>query len=839
MTSDTASKGIKKNTGKSALLLLVCFLSSCLMAAMYLAVCGLYPGSEKTLILFDVREQFVSFYASLRYIGIDGNTPFYSFYEALGGGYIGLWAYYLASPLSLFTLLFDIDRLPDAIWLMDVLKSGLCAVSFGIYLISRRKKSDTTGIEGKIWFVLFCLAYAFMSEGVMFYILPMYTEALILLPFIILGSERIFDSGKPHIFIISAVLIIYLQYYTAYMIAIFTLLYAIYYSASESYRSGREHRAKAWKIYVLSGIVSVALSCPLLIPVLKSLISGKAGDKGVYSDGSLFVCNPLKILASVFPASYDTIYSDGAPLLYCGLIFAAISVFVIACKERGQRTAAVCVIAAMLISFFFRPVYRIWHMFRDPVAYPHRFAFLLSFFILSIASESSLRDITDALGRLLNGRLKRFTANKVFNPALMTIMFAGVSLNAIFVIKGMQAELPGVSRSDYLYQIDTTRPLIEEAKSDDGFYRIEKDDILTSNDGLFYGYKGLSFFSSDYNADLLKFCKDMGLLQYHYKTFGDGSTPFTDRLLGVRYRLAKYDIPSFYNEIDSNGYYRLTELIGSGNVGFFIAGDIPEEPEFTDDPFKNQVILQQTLWGGIDIFRDASVSAEWMNGKTPVKEADGSYTLVPVKYTDIDMDEAFVTLYGFRFSDRIPSVYELKKHFESPDRELPSHDFYLNFRLQDESELSYDEKSEQYMIRIYTEKGQNERLVASFLGFSRSYNAYLGNIRLGEGESIHIDGAGYEREPLLYMFDSYAYSELTDRMLASARHLSDPTFDKGVMKLRVSADDDGFILLSIPYSDGFKAYMDDSKTDCSGFLGAFTVIKVPEGEHDIALKYGY
>ena len=145
----------------------ISFITATLLAAVIFALSGIYPGSERTLLVFDMLEQFVSFYSSLKSVFSDGGSFVYTFMGSLGTPYIGMFAYYLASPFSLLTLLFDVRKLPDAIWLMDILKCGMIAASFSLYMTYRQVKSD-------IATVALSLCYALSSAAVTFFLLPMY-----------------------------------------------------------------------------------------------------------------------------------------------------------------------------------------------------------------------------------------------------------------------------------------------------------------------------------------------------------------------------------------------------------------------------------------------------------------------------------------------------------------------------------------------------------------------------------------------------------------------------------------------------------------------------------------
>ncbi len=110
------------------------FALSVVLAIAAFGVCGIYPGSEKTIFIFDMGSQYAAFFSYLHQIGDGYNSIFYQTLSGLGGSYFGTWAYYTASPLSLIVLLFDISDLPDAVYFLTIIKLGLCGFSFSLYV---------------------------------------------------------------------------------------------------------------------------------------------------------------------------------------------------------------------------------------------------------------------------------------------------------------------------------------------------------------------------------------------------------------------------------------------------------------------------------------------------------------------------------------------------------------------------------------------------------------------------------------------------------------------------------------------------------------------------------
>ena len=78
------------------------FLMLCLYIALQIARAG-----DGTVLVLDLNAQYISFYEALRNFIRNGDTSLiYSFQRALGGEFMGMYAYYIASPLSWLVALF-------------------------------------------------------------------------------------------------------------------------------------------------------------------------------------------------------------------------------------------------------------------------------------------------------------------------------------------------------------------------------------------------------------------------------------------------------------------------------------------------------------------------------------------------------------------------------------------------------------------------------------------------------------------------------------------------------------------------------------------------------------
>ena len=113
--------------------------------------------------------------------------------------------------------------MPVAIEIITVLKIGLCSLTFVIYANYLRRKYNVPAI--------FCAVDS--CDRICFYVLHygisplsiMWLDGVIFLPLVLLGAEKILDGKRGICFIICYALLCMSNYYTGYMVGIFTGLY--------------------------------------------------------------------------------------------------------------------------------------------------------------------------------------------------------------------------------------------------------------------------------------------------------------------------------------------------------------------------------------------------------------------------------------------------------------------------------------------------------------------------------------------------------------------------------------------------------------------------------------
>ena len=198
-----------------------------IMLGIYAAL-GTYPFGTSSVLVLDLNGQYVYFFEALRDAIYGEGSLIYSFSRAMGGEFLGMYAYYLASPLSYIVALFPKHMMLEALYLMLILKCGLSGATFCYYL-SANKMTKNKAAQ-----VMFSCMYALSAYGVVMQHNTMWFDNVILLPLVALGIEKVIKERKYKLFVISLALSVISNFYIGYMVCIFTFVYFFFYYFSST-----------------------------------------------------------------------------------------------------------------------------------------------------------------------------------------------------------------------------------------------------------------------------------------------------------------------------------------------------------------------------------------------------------------------------------------------------------------------------------------------------------------------------------------------------------------------------------------------------------------------------
>ncbi|MBR4959711.1 MAG: YfhO family protein, partial [Clostridia bacterium] len=103
-------------------ILSVCFLLPTLMMTLVYLCLLVWPLGDHSVLVLDLNAQYVYYFEKLRNILVSGDSLLYSFERALGGEFMGIFAYYLSSPLSILVALLPKTLMTESMFLLLVIK---------------------------------------------------------------------------------------------------------------------------------------------------------------------------------------------------------------------------------------------------------------------------------------------------------------------------------------------------------------------------------------------------------------------------------------------------------------------------------------------------------------------------------------------------------------------------------------------------------------------------------------------------------------------------------------------------------------------------------------------
>ena len=555
------------------------------------ATLGVWPFGNMTVLTLDLNAQYVFFFESFRdWIYGDGSL-LYSFRRSLGGEFLGIYAYYLASPLSFIVALFPKQNMTEALFVMFIIKTGLCGLTFGLLLKIKDKVKGLTA-------VLFSTVYALVGYGSVMQHNTMWIDCMILLPLVVLGLWQLIVHRRYLLYTLSLALCLFSNFYIGYMTCIFVLFFtfALYFSMTKNARNPRcekWHLPRAiFRVGVFS-VIAILMASIILLPAYYALSFGK-NDFTNPVFAATVRAELLDFFKQMLVCSYDTVQPDGMPNIYCGMLTLLLLPLYFGCRRIRVREKAAFGAAALvlLMSFAVNTLDMIWHGFQRPNWLEYRYSYMLSFlfvymacrvyrhlrfiskravlmcsavYVLLVAllhydspltgiieeSENTFRIFT-LVGSLIflgvyayllisiiakNGQ----KASLFLKRVLAAVVCAELCLNGVYNLFYLWFDVGMSDKDSYTGYLSKWRPIVDEIQAKDtDFYRMEKLPYRRMNDPGALGFRGLTASTSTLHADAIAFLEYMGISADSHWSEYCGSSPVTDSILGIRYVL-EYD----------------------------------------------------------------------------------------------------------------------------------------------------------------------------------------------------------------------------------------------------------------------------------------------------------
>lgn len=488
------------------------FLPALLMLGVYAAM-GMAPFGDKTILAMDMADQYVEFFCALK-----NGDIYFSWSKALGSSYIGVFSYYVSSPLSLLTLLVPNEHMPIGLMFLTVLKVGLSGLTYAVFSHRFFRHMGSSTLMG-------ALAYSLCSYAAAYSMCIMWLDGMIWLPLILLGLERLLE-GRSAVFFAAALTACFISgWYISYMVGAFCLLWFIF--RSICLKPSLSGLLRSFGRFLLSAIWALFASAWLWLPSFLSMFSGKLTDSVM--DYSTLTNFGMRFILQFLPGQYNSLTGTALPFVFCGVLTPLFFISWLFCRKfpLRERLGSLALAIALLMSLWLAPLDKIWHLFKFPNWFPYRYTFLLSFLLVLFAQKMLIH--------LLQDRISPRPA-AVVSLCLTVVLCIELGANTHIILNGVDKQFRYESYSAYHDYYTANEELLSHTE-EDGFYRVGAAKDRGFNSPLSFGYPGITHYSSVYNKRVNAALKSLGFAQSWMWSAYYGSTPFTDALFGIRYVL--------------------------------------------------------------------------------------------------------------------------------------------------------------------------------------------------------------------------------------------------------------------------------------------------------------
>lgn len=693
----------------------------------------------------------------------------------------------------------------------------------------------------------------------------MWLDAMIMLPLIALGIEKIFKTGDIKLYTVSLIILFFANYYMGYMCCIFAVLYFFVCFINTYSNDGKLNENAVYEkkystkalmnnVFINRGVkfafasIIAALICAITLVPVFMILKNSSATSGTFPQTFKSYFDLLDLITSHFALLETTIRSSGdnvLPNIYTGILtFILLPLFLVNNKIKLKEKATYVVLIIFFVFCFNNNCAEyIWHAFHFPNDLPYRYSYMYSFIIAVMGYKTILnfkgikvKDIAYTGLAIISFVIicQKFLTNKMTNSTIYaTIIFVALWCGFLFLLKNKNAQKKTVSFVLVTFILCETiissivgLPLNQDNKNykenyktytdainyidnkDSGFYRTELCYLNTRMDPAYYGYNGISVFSSMAYESYSQLQSSLGMQSnkvnsYTYNT----QTPVYNMMFNIKY-LIQTDVslaPSsnLYKKIYTTSDKKSNVYESKYNlpIAYCVNSKIDDWVTDEGNPFEIQSDFVKLATGYSNLFK-------------------------PVEYNSTDFDAVSgddVTENGTYWLEKSDSSSNYGTETVSLSPTIDGN-LYL-----------YVKSSDLKTITVNSEKVSD--ITQSM---EDAYILDLGYHNKGDEVLVSLDASKMESESTSFDFYCYTaddtvvknmYNSLTGNSL-NVESYSDTTI-KGTVK----AKENCYLYSSIPYDDGWSVYVDGKKAETFEIGGTLLAIELTPGQHKIEYKY--
>ncbi len=615
-------------------------------------------------------------------------------------------------------------------------------------------------------------------------------------------------------------------------------------------------------IFAFSAFLCFFLAAFALMPVSYCLNSSSATSAS-FPDEIKVYFNIFDFLSNHLPGTETTIRSSGdnvMPNVYCGLLTVMlVPLYFFTDRVSGRKKiAAVALLATFYFGFSINYFNFIWHGMHFPNDLPYRFSFAYSFILLTLAYKVilNIREFSKktyiGIGMAIvlfvalitkletpnNGSLSiwlsilfaiiytvvfglfyspRYDKKNVVNLLIFTIVLELIFSDTMSFVMNQP-------KKNYVSDYDDYQSISEMVESDDStlFYRTELTQLRARMDPCWYGYNGVSTFTSMASESTSAFMKKLGLFGNKINSYTYyPQTPIFNSLFGLKYIYDNNDMISegdYYTKVGENDSFTAYEYKYVLPIAYAVNNDMESWSTTDSNPFEVQNSLLKGMTGVSDVMIDvpatdvdvdggSSVSVDKVNSDTKftVNKDDTTSTATVTVTITAETDGYYYTYAGCTKLDKLA--------------------------VKADNGYSYEHNStsiQPYILDIgYLEAGQEATVEYTVAKDNSSASITF--------EAAYLDSAKFEEAYNILKNQSLNYTEFDETTFTGT---VTTTADRSVIFTTIPYDESWVVTV-----DGQELSYYDEENDTSkegkiikiaeGFIG----IDVGEGEHTLTMTY--
>lgn len=789
--------------------------------------------------------------------------------------------YVIGDPLTLLSVLVKPEHTEKLYEFLIFLRIYLAGITFSRYAFYHKNSKQAVFMGTMIYIFAGWTIYASMKH-------PYFSNPMIYLPLILMGIDKIYRKEKPYIFIWSVALAGFSNFYFFYMLGIFMVLYAVFRFFEQFQDRSLKNISKWLGIFAVYSVIAVLIAAVVLLPVILPVFGTDRFKAENYV--------PL-----FYDRIYYEKYLGcliGENMIQWGVAgYSAVSlagVFVLFSRRKKYRTLKAGFVMlnlflllpfaghvlngfsyvsnrwiwayGMLIAYIFVKIYP--DLFTLTLKEKRRM-FVISLVYCGLALFWNASRTQRNLMAVLILSISVFvilTYGTVFvKKKNLTIMLSGLLITGIGFNIYYQYSLEKDYLSEFAEQgeamskLEAGTDLAVLDAGDDSLYRYDQMDALScENSSMHMGTNGTAYYFSVASESIGRFFDEMYLntpWEQHYENLD--SRTILDRLAAVKYFVVDKNgnryLPYGFTEVKGESKKEKKEYKAYRNnielpLGYTYDSYIPRsEYEKMSVTEKQQALLQGVVMEDSflpetePVYNDKELSYRMIAGKG-VKVKDGKIT--------VTKENAILKLVFHGLSDSETYLVTENLNYDglSP-RELISDKKWKKMTPYEQNQVLYENNNWRYWKESQKAsiKVSGNFPAKTIRIFTDKYNAY-------SGKHNFLCNTGYDKNNRtsimltfentgVYTFDSIkVISQPVKELDTQTEKLKQETLEDvklvtNGLEGKISVSEPKVLLIALPYSKGFKAYVDGKETELKEADTMYMALELEPGEHEIRLTY--